>query len=1173
MKRHWIVTLILLGLLAMAAKAACASNLLVNSSFDTNYNGWSAWKPKGQPEIVIDDEVWHSGPGSLRITGLTPTDRGSVGQRVVVEGGTTYVLRVWMKTQDVSRPVAQIRIQFNAEKNASDKTRSHLYIGRLSGTQDWTYLEESFIVPEGTGTLTIEPFLDSAQGTAWWDDLELVAAKSEPLALMDPSVRVLTSGAVALNWGVPTAYQEASVRFRVYRSPLPDFSISNRPPVAVTDDLQFIDRDTKQGQTYYYRIQPFYMQQDKEQIGDVSYALKANVGSVTAVAPPLAFFADWDAGQARLTWDLDTSRARQIRLERRVLDADGQGDWEPLGVASAWASEYIDSHLPAEALELVSYRIRVLGPDWEETAPMVSPLSGFVPTLPLAASADEHPRLFVTEQDIDNLKEAAKTNMGLKMLLESEIITPARSVTASVTASGVILPVKDDNSGHSSLARRARNAALGYAFSGDLSMAAAAKEILLAYAASYKQYPLLSTYDGHVTYQTLNESPWLIDIAWAYDLIWNSGLLSADDRRAIEDDLLWEGVRVIDRYDKGLSNWQAWHNAGIGAVAFLLNDQAWIDEILTGKQSFAAHIRDGIRADGIWWEQAIGYHDYTRSALTFLAEMAYRHGYDLYSFHSHGKSLKLMFDGPIHHAFTDGLHPVVGNTSFGSRLRFDWTYGLAALHYQDPKYAALWKATMGGSGSIPSVFFLQALQGLDVGTLSHGTGHFAPAGMEMAGSSLFADTGMAVLRGGGLEAALLYKPHGTTIGHQAADNLTLMLEGHGGRWLPGTGSLDYGRDEQGTWYKQTVARNGVVVDETSQYPQGTGTAIFASDSGRSSAGSLLHFVALPSVSVAAAATDSVYGGVHMERTILLSSPYVIDRYRVTSDQPHTYDWVAHVEARPSSISIDQQLQDKPLGTQAGYQHITAVERGETADTWHAVWERGGNRLQLLMLGNEPTQVIRASGYGAGLSPRPLVIARRQAENTEFLTVMESFEEQPSVRLVEPLRLTKGADDGIRLLRNVAEDLVVADELVWSTEDELIEVGDGKRARGRLAFFRAGTNGEVESLLLLAGTLVEAADLRVTSTLPADLAVEKAPNGMLAVAQNSDGARALTVQGAANATLRLFQWTSDDSAPREVTLARHADGVSWQAEAGVIYFLGTETPSADWLARFHVRIQP
>lgn len=1167
MQRRKVAILILLGLLAAVASGARAENLLVNSSFDTDYAGWSAWKPQGQPEVVIDDQVWHSGPGSLRITGFTPTDRGSVGQRVTVEGGTTYVFRAWAKTQEVSRPVARIRIQFNSAENAADKTRPHLYLGSLSGTHDWTCIEESFVVPEGTGTLTIEPFLDTAQGTVWWDDLELATAESEPLVLLEPSVRVMTSGAVALGWSLPAAYQQANVRFRVYRSPLPDFSIGERSPIAVTDDLQFTDRDTKPGQTYYYRVQPFYVQQGQEQIGDASPILKADVGSAAPVAAPLSFFADWDAGRARLTWNLGTSRARQIRLERRL---PGQ-DWTLLGVASAWASEYIDYHVPTEALELVSYRITVLGPDWEETAPMEIPLSGFVPTLPRAASVDAHPRLLITQAEIDDLKAAAGANAGFKMLLDSDIIAPARAAAASVTTKGVVLPIKDDNAGHASLARQARNAALGYAFSGDLSMATAAKEILVAYAANYKKYPLLSTYDGHVTYQTLNESPWLIDIAWAYDLIWNSGLLTADDRRAIEDDLLWEAVRVIDRYKKGLSNWQAWHNAGIGAVAFLLNDQAWIDEILTGTQSFAVHIRDGIRADGIWWEQAIGYHDYTRSALTFLAEMAYRHGYDLYSFSSRGKSLKLMFDAPIYHAFTDGLHPVVGNTSFSSRLRFDWTYGLAAIHYQDPKYAALWKANMGGSGSIPTVFFLRAFQELDVGTLSHGTGPFAPAGLEMAGSSLFADTGMAVLRGGGLEAALLFKPHGTTIGHQAADNLTLMLEGHGGRWLPGTGTLDYGRDEQGTWYKQTVARNGVVVDETSQYPQGTSTAIFAGDSGRSSAGSLLHFVALPSVSIAAAATDNVYDGVYMERTVLLSAPYIIDRYRVASAQSHCYDWVAHFDARPESISIDQQPQDKPLGTQAGYQHITAVTRGETTDTWQAVWERNGQKLQLSMLGDGATQVMRANGYGPSLSPQPMAIARRQAADTEFVSVMECYEGQPSVSLIEPLAL-EGAN-GLRLLRHVAEDLFVADELIWSVEDELVELGDGKQARGRLAFFRAGVEGEVESLLLLAGTLVQTADLCVTSALPVDLALEKSPNGMLTVAHNSDGVRALTVRGTGSEAWRLFQWTNDSPTPCEITLSHQDGSVSWQADPGAIYFLGLECPGTDWLARFSLSIKP
>ena len=273
---------------------------------------------------------------------------------------------------------------------------------------------------------------------------------------------------------------------------------------------------------------------------------------------------------------------------------------------------------------------------------------------------------------------------------------------------------------------------------------------------------------------------WLIDIAWTYDLIWNSGLLSEEDREVIENDLLWESVRVIDRYKKGLSNWQAWHNAGIGAVAFLLNDQEWIDTILTGSQSFVVHIRDGIRDDGIWWEQAIGYHNYTRSALTFLAEMAYRHGYDLYNFRSRGKSLKLMFDGPIYHAFSDGMHPVVGNTSFTSRLSWDWIR--VGLYYRDP-YAALWKASMSSGVSILRCFICRLCRSL-IRILSHGTGRFTRR-TELAGSSHFADTGMVVLRGGGLDAAI-FTAHGTTTGHQAADNLTIMLESQSGRWPPGT---------------------------------------------------------------------------------------------------------------------------------------------------------------------------------------------------------------------------------------------------------------------------------------------------------------------------------------------------------------------------------------------------
>ena len=155
------ILFLLVGLLMVGTGIAYSNNLIANPVLIPTSQAGACGRREEPPEVTIDSEEWHSSPGSLRITGFTATDRGSVNQRVTVEGGTTYVFRVWMKTQDVSRQVAYVRIQFNLADNPSEKTRPHLYVGRLSGTSDWALFEESFLVPEGTGTLTIEPFLDS----------------------------------------------------------------------------------------------------------------------------------------------------------------------------------------------------------------------------------------------------------------------------------------------------------------------------------------------------------------------------------------------------------------------------------------------------------------------------------------------------------------------------------------------------------------------------------------------------------------------------------------------------------------------------------------------------------------------------------------------------------------------------------------------------------------------------------------------------------------------------------------------------------------------------------------------------------------------------------------------------------------------------------------------------
>jgi hypothetical protein len=144
---------------------------------------------------------------------------------------------------------------------------------------------------------------------------------------------------------------------------------------------------------------------------------------------------------------------------------------------------------------------------------------------------------------------------------------------------------------HQDLADAASDLGLAYQLSGETAYAQSAAEILLAYADAYLDYAYhdinggSGISGGRVTAQTLDESQWLIPIAWAYDLIVDSGTLSETQREHIEQDLLYAAVTTIARYSGGMSNWQSWHNAGIGAVGFALQDPLLIAQALNAPEN------------------------------------------------------------------------------------------------------------------------------------------------------------------------------------------------------------------------------------------------------------------------------------------------------------------------------------------------------------------------------------------------------------------------------------------------------------------------------------------------------------------------------------------------------------------------------------------------------------
>ena len=160
---------------------------------------------------------------------------------------------------------------------------------------------------------------------------------------------------------------------------------------------------------------------------------------------------------------------------------------------------------------------------------------------------------------------------------------------------------------HMDLASSARDNGLAYRLTGNVGFALSAGQILSAYADIYSTYPVhyvnsrTDTNNGARAHaQTLDEAVWLISLAWAYDLVADSGALNAEQRLHIEQNLLRAAVTVILRNSAGMSNWQSWHNATIGAVGFALGDNSLVEKAINDpKNGFRYQMRESVLGDGM----------------------------------------------------------------------------------------------------------------------------------------------------------------------------------------------------------------------------------------------------------------------------------------------------------------------------------------------------------------------------------------------------------------------------------------------------------------------------------------------------------------------------------------------------------------------------------------------
>ncbi|MGC9319304.1 MAG: heparinase II/III domain-containing protein [Armatimonadota bacterium] len=562
---------------------------------------------------------------------------------------------------------------------------------------------------------------------------------------------------------------------------------------------------------------------------------------------------------------------------------------------------------------------------------------------------------------------------------------------------------------HHGLTGAVHRLGLAYALTGDRRFAEKAREILLAYGRKYREFPLHnvrgheSRSAGRLYAQTLDEAVDIIRVCWGYDLIYDSGVFSDEDREVIEEGYLRAVAETVRRNDAGKSNWQTWHNAGLAAIGFCLRDPELASLAINGPHGMHYQLDASVLPDGFWYEGTAAYHFYALNALRWTAEAALHSGIDFYD----DPRYESLFEGPLLYVFPDLTFPAVNDSDVMSLLGRDELYELAYARFGDEKYAAV--AQAGNRSSLEALLW--------------GADELPPAPPLELPSKDFAGLGAAVLRAGaGSDQAYLhldYGPHGG--GHGHPDKLTLILFALGRELAPDPGRLAYGAPLHGQWYRQTVAHNTLVVDERSQ---------------QAAEGRLTLFHDGEVAKIARATCDTAYPGVEMRRTVVLTEGLLLDVLEAQSDEEHLYDWAWHNVGEmlpgPEAAPVDG-----PIAEGAGYQHISDVRRADGSATWHAdfVVPQAGS-VRLMMLGEPGTELLFGTGLlGRSVQPCPMVLARRTGRRAVWMSAVEwrGPHEELSLTGMQRLPVTidgreAGADEALALevqRRGGAEMLLLA----------------------------------------------------------------------------------------------------------------------------------------------------
>ena len=519
-----------------------------------------------------------------------------------------------------------------------------------------------------------------------------------------------------------------------------------------------------------------------------------------------------------------------------------------------------------------------------------------------------------------------------------------------------------------------------YMLTGKEEYARSVSSVLLGYARYYPGYEVHGDIPyngpGRLNAQTLDESNFLRNMAYAYDLVETA--LTGEERDYIKTRLFSVGIEFLkkNRHDQ-IHNHEVICNGAIGVLALILDDRESLDFALNGKYGLVYQLEHGVLEDGFWFECSTAYHFYALQNFLLYEKFA-RH--TAYSHLSHPNYVA-MIRSALRMQKSDMSFPLLNDCHINQGSPDG--YSLFEFAYSNWRIDEL----------VPVLSSIYARKPrLSIESYFYGVDKLPPSVPDAAEKkSVEGESGLGctIIRRG--DAYLLFR-HGPYGGeHDHYDRLGISYYYDNVPVSIDVGTTGYGAKLHYAYYKNTVTHNTVAINGQNQSPSRGTLVSFSEDDASSDVSAYVRWedgYRMPDSFTIRQWDDEAYAGACMTRSIKVTDKAIIDSFSVVLPEDRTIDYFLHFHGERLSEG-DAQPCREAFASDGPLSYLHDVLSCPEGKVLHTSYSNMGIVTDVFSFSPDSSVFLASGPDNPSSSDMSYLIMENRARSASFVTVLSS----------------------------------------------------------------------------------------------------------------------------------------------------------------------------------------